>query len=423
MRRRGLGVALTATIRPAPATLVLGLGTLISHGFGLALLPAMLPRIAEDFSVGYGVLGTVTAAGMVAYTLGALAAGRILDRVASRPLMMGSFLVGGAGLLATGAATSPPTLAIGVLVLGFAAPVSWAVSLHVAGATVAAGARSMVMAGAASGAALGVLINGVLVQTSSSVHSWRVSFVIAAAAALVPVVAGVAVFRTPVGRPRSHQGVARGGGYRSILASRAGRVVVAAPILVGTVGFPFTVFLTATALDEMQVSSLRAALLWWVIGGIGTLAGPVIGRYGDRASPLGALAGGAIAFAAGLGVLVASWTYAGLVIAAIGLSVLYYPIWGLVGAVANRHFDAQVAVRAISLGLIGAAGLGAAANAAVGAWIDATSSLRVPVAVMAAVMAAASLWHVAIIRSGGLESVAAESADTGQRPAPAAYDH
>ncbi len=412
MRRRGLGVELTATIRPAPATLVLGLGTLISHGFGLALVPAMLPRIADDFAVGYGVLGSVTAVGLVAYMVGAAAAGHILDRIASRPLMIGSFLVCGAGLLATGAATSPTTLVVGVVILGFAAPVSWAVSLHVAGVTVAAGARSMVMAGAAGGAALGVLINGVLVQTSASLHSWRVSFVVAAVAAIVPVVASVVLFRSPVPRPRLQRDAGSGMGYRSIFSSKTGRVVVGAPIVIGAVGFPFTVFLTATALDEMGVSSLRAALLWWLIGGLGTLAGPVMGRYGDRASPLLALTGGAIAFAAGLGVLAISWTYAGLVVASVGMSVLYYPIWGLVGALANRHFDARVAVRAISLGLIGAAGFGAATNAAAGAWIEATGSLRAPVALMVAAMAAVGLWHLGIIRAGGLESVAAESTDT-----------
>ena len=39
------------------ATIALGLGTLVSHGFGLSLVPAMLPRIEEEFASGYGVLG------------------------------------------------------------------------------------------------------------------------------------------------------------------------------------------------------------------------------------------------------------------------------------------------------------------------------------------------------------------------------
>jgi MFS family permease len=270
------------------------------------------------------------------------------------------------------------------------------------------------MAGATSGAALGVLINGVLIQTSGDLHSWRVSFFIATAAAIAPTVAALAMFRAPVPRPQSQHGAALGAGYRAIFRSRAGRVIVGAPLVAGAVGFPFTAFLTATAIDEMGVSALSAAALWWVIGALGTLAGPVIGRYGDRTSPLWALTGGAIAFAAGLATLAASWTYVGLVVAAAGLSVVYYPIWGLVGAVANRYFDSQVAVRAITLGLVGAAGLGAAANAAAGAWIDRTSSFRTPVAVLAAIMIVMGLWQLAVIRRGGLEPE--------QRPAVPAYD-
>ena len=45
---------------------------------------------------------------------------------------------------------------------------------------------------------------------------------------------------------------------------------------------------------------------------------------------------------------------------------------------------------------------GAAANAAAGVWIDATDSFREPVVVLAVVMLASSLWHLAIVRSGGL---------------------
>ena len=396
-----------------PAMAVLGLGTLVSHGFGLSLVPAMLPRISEDFGVGYGVLGTVTAIGLVAYTVGALAAGRVVDRVPSRELLLGSFIVCGLGLLAAGAATSPASLTAAAVVLGIAAPMSWAVSLHVAGVAVVQHARSVVMAGSASGAALGVLVNGVLVETSSGLHSWRVSFVIAALSALVPTVLGLVVFRAAVPRPDATPGTVAGAGYRTIVASRMGRLIVGSAVVAGAAGWPFTVFLTATALDEMGVSSLRAAALWWLIGALGTVAGPVFGRLGDRASPLLALTGGAIAMAAGLVVLAASWTYAGLVIASVGLSLLYYPMWGLVGALANRHFETAVAVRAISLGLIGAAALGSTANAISGAWIDRTGSFRAPIAVIAAVMVAVGVWHLVEVRRG----------DPQHAEPSAAYDH
>lgn len=392
-------------MRPTPistalVTAVLGMGTLLSHGFGLSLVPAMLPRIADDLGAGYGVLGTVAAAGLVAYTVAGLGAGWIVDRMPARALLVGSFVVSIAGLAAAGAASSALTLTAAVVVLGAAAPVSWAVTLHVAGETVAPAARAVVMAGAASGAALGVLVNGVLVQTSADLHSWRVSFVVAAVIGLAPIAGAVLLFREAIPGTRPADPAAQPAGYRAVAASPAGRLVVGSAMVAGAVGFPFTVFLTATALDELAAGATRAAALWWLIGIIGTLAGPLVGRVGDRGSPIGPLAAGAVAFASGLGVLAVTWHYAGLVLASVGLAVLYYPIWGLVGALASRHFPPAVAVRAITLGLVGAALGGAVANAAAGAWIEATGSFREPVALMAAVMGIAALWQVSATRSG-----------------------
>ncbi len=382
-------------IRPVPAALVLGLGTLVSHGFGLSLLPAMLPRIAEDFGAGYGVLGSVAAIGLVAYTAGALGASWMMERLPARTLFIATLAVGGAGLAAAGAATSPLGLTGAAVVLGAAAPVSWAVSLHIAAAAVRPGARAAVMTAAAAGAALGVLINGVLVQTSADLHSWRASFVIAAMVAIAPMGWGWRLFAAPIAKP-TRPAAASPAAYRQLVASRVGRVVVGAAVVAGAIGWPFTVFLTATALDEMGVGDARAAALWWLIGVIGTLGGPVIGRYGDRASPLTALSGGAVAFAAGLAFLAVTWTYAGLVAASIGLAVLYYPIWGLVGAVASQHFDARTAMRAISLGLVGAALFGAGANAAAGAWIEASGSFRGPAIAMAVLMAVTAGWQATV---------------------------
>ena len=393
----------SVTVRALPATLVLGLGMLITHGFGLALVPAMLPRIADDLDVGYGLLGAGVAAGLAAYALGAAGTSRFLDRSPNRAGLLGSYIVSGAGLLIAGMAVTPAMLTVAIVLLGFVAPISWSLTLHVAGTTTARESRAAVMASASGGAALGVLINGVLVQTSDSVHSWRVSFAIAAAIALIPIVAGALVYRNPIPRP-SGGNDASPASFRSVLTTPAGRVVVVSGLLAGVTGFPFNTFLTATAIDEMGVSALSAAALWWLIGVIGIGAGPLLGRYGDRTSPLQAVLAGAVLHTGGLVLLFVVWNYAGLIVAAVGYPLMNYPIWGLVGAVANREFDPGLAVRAISLGLIVAALGGAAGSAAVGPWIDATASFRGPVLAMALVAAAVTAWYVSIARNGGLEA-------------------
>ncbi len=239
-------------------------------------------------------------------------------------------------------------------------------------------------------------------QTSDSLHTWRVSFVIAAAIALLPIAAGAVIYRSPIPRP-SAQAAPQPGGFRRALATRAGRVVVVASLMAGAAGFPFNTFLTATAIDELGISSLRTAGIWWVIGIMGVGAGPIFGRYGDRASPLRALLAGALSYASGLIVLMLLWNPLGLVVAAIGYPFMNYPIWGLVGSLANNEFDTGIAVRTISLGLVAASLGGAASNALIGAWIEASTSFRGPVVAMAVAVAAVVAWYGLLVRSGGLE--------------------
>jgi len=397
------GTVPATTVATTPAILVLGLGTLISHGFGLALVPAMLPRIADDFGVGYGVLGGAVAVGLVAYSAGGLSAGRILDRVPARVALVGSFAASAIGLLIAGISSGAAMLTVAAAVLGFVAPVSWSATIHVAGGTTLPRSRNAVMATAAGGAALGVLINGVLVQTSDSIHSWRVSFWIAAGLAIVPITLGWMLYRGPIPNP-SARGVRTPKAFRRVFGTRPGRVVVLACATAGIAGFPFNVFLTATAIDELGVSSLRAGAVWWLIGVLGVAAGPVLGRYADRTTPLRSLMAGAAMYLTGLIVLRVAWSYGGLLVAAFGYAFMNYPIWGLVGAIANERFAPAVAVRAISLGLISASLCGALGNALAGPWIESSGSLRGPVTAMAALMAVLVAWYGTVTRRGGLDA-------------------
>ena len=86
-------------VRTGPATIVLGMGTLVSHGFGLSLVPAMLPLIEAEFDSGYGALGVAVATGLIAYATGALITSAVMKRVPTRALLLATYVVTGAGFL------------------------------------------------------------------------------------------------------------------------------------------------------------------------------------------------------------------------------------------------------------------------------------------------------------------------------------
>lgn len=365
------------------------MGALVSHGFGLSLVPAMLPRIEEEFQSGYGALGVAVATGLIAYALGSMLASPIMRLVPTRGLLVATFAVTGVGFLVTAFASSPTYIAVAVVLLGLSAPVSWTATMHVARETVSSDSLSTVSAGASGGASAGVILNGVLVRTSGSIHTWRVSFLVAAIVAVAVIVITLAVFRQPIPKPHS-SGIALFVVFRQVLADPSGRLIVATSAVSGVTVFTLATFLTATAIDEMNVSDSAAALLLGIAGVVGVGSALGFGRLGDRRTPTFAITVVVSLYAVTLAILAAGWSYSALVAAVIGYGILNGPVWGLMGAAANRRFTAELSVGVVSLGLIASAVFGAIGNSASGVWIENTGSMRGPVlmlAVVAVVMA------------------------------------
>ena len=367
------------------ATIALGLGTLVSHGFGLSLVPAMLPRIEDEFGSGYGVLGLAVASGLLAYAAGALMATALMVRLPTRGLLIATYMVTGGGLAVTALATSPGYIALAVGLLGISAPISWTAAMHVAREAVRPDSLSLVAAGASGGAAVGVVINGILVQTSGSIHSWKVSFWIALGVAALAIAVTLMVFKRPVIGP-SATGDKLISRIRTVIADPSGRMVIATSGISGVAVFTLTTFLTATAIDEMGVSDVSAAALLWIAGTVGVASALTFGRMADRRTPTAAVTIVVVAYASALLLLSLVWSYGVLVVAVIGYGMLNGPVWGLVASMANRRFSAELAVGAVSAGLVAASLLGALGNSLTGLWIESSGSMRGPVFGLATLM-------------------------------------
>jgi len=367
------------------ATIALGLGTLVSHGFGLSLVPAMLPRIEDEFGSGYGVLGLAVASGLLAYAAGALMAPAVMVRLPTRGLLIATYMVTGGGLAVTALATSPGYIALAVGLLGISAPISWTAAMHVAREAVSPDSLSLVAAGASGGAAVGVVINGILVQTSGSIHSWKVSFWIALGVAALAIAVTFMVFKRPVIGP-SATGDKLPSQIRTVIADPSGCMVIATSGISGVAVFTLTTFLTATAIDEMGVSDVSAAALLWIAGTVGVASALTFGRMADRRTPTAALTIVVVAYASALLLLSLVWSYGALVAAVVGYGMLNGPVWGLVASMANRRFSAELAVGAVSAGLVAASLPGALGNSLTGLWIESAGSMRGPAFGLATLM-------------------------------------
>jgi len=345
-------------------------------------VPALLPHIEREFGSGYGVLGLAVATGLLAYALGAAMASRVLRAIPTRGLLMATFAVSGVGFVAVAAAGSPALVALAVAVLGISAPISWTATIHLGRETVPVRSNAVVLAGASGGAALGVIVNGVLVQTSDALHPWQISFLIATAVSLVVIVLTARVFPGAVDKPED-SGSKVLPVFREILQDTSGMLVVVTSGVSGVAVFTLATFLTATALDEMGTSATAAASLLWVGGVVGVVAALAFGRLGDKKTPTFVIAITMAVYAAALVMLSLGWSYGWLIVAMVGYGTLNGPVWGLMGALANRRFTSELAVGAVSLGLVAASLVGALGNSGAAFWLESTGSMRGPVAVLA----------------------------------------
>jgi MFS family permease len=182
-------------------------------------------------------------------------------------------------------------------------------------------------------------------------------------------------------------------------------MIVATSAVSGVAVFTLATFLTATSIDEMAASDTQTALLLWIAGSVGVISALVLGRLGDKRTPILAIAIAMASYATTLVILAAGWSYPVLVLSVVGYGILNGPVWGLMGATASRRFNAEMAVGTIALGLAGASVVGAIGNSLAGWWIETTGSMRGPVLILAFLTSALTIYLMAEARRTGRDEM------------------
>ncbi|WP_420612442.1 MFS transporter [Candidatus Spongiisocius sp.] len=368
---------------------------MVTHGFGNGLVPALLPRIGESFGSGYGALGLAVSSGLLAYGLGAAVGVRVVDVFPLRGIILAALSVCVVGFLVAVWSTSPLVLAGSVVLISLLAPISWSASVRLIARVVEPSSLGRVTVVASSGAGVGGGINGAFAFFLARPDEWRLAFVVATAVSAVTALAILlSLPGTPASRPRLARTTVRQRDWRATWAVRTGRVVILLSVAAGVGAFTFVSYMSATAVDEFGVSPAGVAVLWWIASSVGLTAAVVMGAWSDRVSPVLVIGVISLAYSSGLLVLVLTWSYAGLMVAALGFGFFNYPIWGLLGHLAGQGMEPRLAVRAFSGGLTAAAWCAVSGIALAGWWIERTGSFRIPVIVLAVLSSLVTGWLV-----------------------------
>lgn len=372
------------------AGVLFGWGIMVTHGFGLGLIPALLPNIAHSLGSGYRIMGLASSTTLFAYGLGASLTPRLAEKVGMRSLLIATYLLTGTGFALTAASGSAQILALCVVTLGLSAPANWTATLQTAGRATAPGQRGLVMSIASAGGGIGAAVNGLFVWTLTGPHSWRWAFIIAAAAAGAAALAASLLIKDPL--PPALSSANRRGAHRRVWAEGAGRMVILVSVGAAVTAFTVGFYLTAVAADEFGRGPLASASLWWLAGAVALVAAGRLGKMADRTTPTRAMLVTSSLYAALLLAAANFWSYPVWLLVAAGFAAFNYPLWGLLGLAAHRSLPPELAVRAVTDGLALGAPAAGIATALAGAWFERAGTLRPLISIVAMGAMAIAFW-------------------------------
>lgn len=296
------------TTAPRTATSAPGLLRLMALATGLSvagnyLAHPILGLLQERLGMSETAAGMLVTAAQAGYAVGLVLLVPMADAVRRRPLALALLLITAAALVAAGAAPSGGVLLVAATVAAITsvgAQVIVPYAAELAGPEHQARAVGIVMSGLVLGTVVSRFLSGVL----SDLAGWRTPYLVLAAL-LVVVTAALsrALPRHDPGRPGLTPS-----GYRALLVSMAGLVrelpvLRLRAVLIGLALGSFMVqgaavtFLLAGSRYGWTPAAIGAIGL---LGAVGALSGPTIGKFVDRGH-------GAVLTAGGLGLQATAW--------------------------------------------------------------------------------------------------------------------
>jgi MFS family permease len=162
-------------------------------------LSVLAPFLVEDLGLSGVGYGSLTTALFVGAALASVAAGRVVDRLSGRAMLLGLFGLSSVGFLVMGSADGPVVLAAGALVAGLALAVCLPATTKLIVAHVPAGRRGGHVGTAQAGTQIGSLLAGATLPSLAIAYGGRASLLASAALGVAGALLALLVMPSPPG--------------------------------------------------------------------------------------------------------------------------------------------------------------------------------------------------------------------------------
>lgn len=263
----------TAKSGEGPFVLILAsaMGVSLFIFFALA---ALSPQIVADLGFSRAQLGALTTVLFAVSGVGALVAGRIVDAVGGRRVLMGLFVLSAAGMAAVALSRSYVQMLVGVGIVGLALAAANPATNHLVQAFAAPGRRGVLIGLKQSGVQVGAFAAGAILPAAAIEVGWRAVLLGAAVLGLAwAVPAGKVLPAPPPAAPSSSR--------PTPAPLRVGRLAFYAGCM-GAAIAPVGSYLPLYAHEQLGFSVVVAGMLPAVIGGIGIFSRVAWGRYAEK---------------------------------------------------------------------------------------------------------------------------------------------
>jgi predicted MFS family arabinose efflux permease len=358
-------------------------GSLAAFGFGRFAYTALLPPMRTDLALSYSAAGWLASANLIAYLIGAVAAGTLTGKAGPQRLLQTAITAVCLPLIGLSVSRAYALLVVFMALLGFISALLWiAVVALLTGPSVPAGQRGALLGLTALGSGWGIPVVAVLVivlRVNQDPSRWQAAWLVMGLAT-AGLAAGTWWAIRPAGGSRSHPQERPASPRRSMLNDLRERPARRICLIYGMYGFGYSVFVTfAVAFLRLHVSAGASLGIWAFLGLSAGVGGLLIGQGSDRWSKGLILSLSLVATGIAAGLPIWTSSLAAVIISVIGFG---FPMIGI-GTVVAAYLGDLFSDAARSGSLFATAtvlfGLGQGAGPGVaGLLIDSTGSFTLP---------------------------------------------